>query len=223
LLVPKPTQAEVPDGRLCAGSTRFDIPQHRAPSADFPLQPSGTDGLGRMCKPHWTEYTRELRTASKGAGPAEERKPAAVLALTELAIAAGATVTITPMEPGYRPCTFPTCDFIAKNGTSASAHGRKHGTHPWPNEADYEAPVQGPVERARAVVADTDQLGGKAYLDAIASDEVQAALRVMVGTREGPAVHEAMREKQYAEERGLASETPLGSDIDGDATGLAVA
>ncbi len=58
------TQTEVPDGRLCAGSTRFNIPQHRAPAADFRLQPSAKDGLGRMCKPHWTEYTGSLRRAA---------------------------------------------------------------------------------------------------------------------------------------------------------------
>jgi|GEM_PF-3768756 len=58
------TRPEVPDGRLCAGSSTFSIPQHRAPVADFPVQPSGRDGLGRMCRPHWTEYTGALRKAA---------------------------------------------------------------------------------------------------------------------------------------------------------------
>ena len=52
------------DKRRCIGSTKFGIEAHDAPVADFPIQPSQKDGLGRMCKPHWTEYTRALRKAS---------------------------------------------------------------------------------------------------------------------------------------------------------------
>jgi hypothetical protein len=52
------------DMRKCIGSTKFGIEAHEAPLGDFPIQPSQKDGLGRMCKPHWTEYTRALRTAS---------------------------------------------------------------------------------------------------------------------------------------------------------------
>jgi hypothetical protein len=59
--------------RKCIGSERFNIPSHEAPPSDFPVQPSGRDGLGRMCKPHWTEYTRELRLASNAAAPPSAR------------------------------------------------------------------------------------------------------------------------------------------------------
>ncbi len=48
----------------CIGSATFGIEAHQAPVDDFPVQASAKDGLGRMCKPHWTEYTRELRKAS---------------------------------------------------------------------------------------------------------------------------------------------------------------
>jgi len=59
--------------RTCIGSAKFGIEAHEAAIEDFPVQPSQRDGLGRMCRPHWTAYTRALRTASGGArkdGPA---------------------------------------------------------------------------------------------------------------------------------------------------------
>jgi hypothetical protein len=52
------------DLRTCIGSTRFGIEAHEAPLADFPVQPSQKDGLGRMCKPHWNQYTTALRKAA---------------------------------------------------------------------------------------------------------------------------------------------------------------
>ena len=65
------------DKRRCIGSTTFGIEAHDAPISEFPVQPSQKDGLGRMCRSHWTEYTRALRqaaTASKAA-PAAETAP----------------------------------------------------------------------------------------------------------------------------------------------------
>jgi len=50
--------------RRCIGSTKFGIEAHEAPVTAFPAQPSQKDGLGRMCKPHWNEYTSALRRAS---------------------------------------------------------------------------------------------------------------------------------------------------------------
>ena len=50
--------------RRCIGSSRFDIEAHDADAGDFPVQPSQKDGLGRMCKPHWREYTNALRNAA---------------------------------------------------------------------------------------------------------------------------------------------------------------
>lgn len=37
---------------------------HEAPVGDFPAQPSQKDGPGRMCKPHWNQYTSALRKAA---------------------------------------------------------------------------------------------------------------------------------------------------------------
>ena len=51
--------------RRCAGSTRFGFESHEAPIADFPAQPSGKDGLGRMCKVHWNQYTAGLARDAK--------------------------------------------------------------------------------------------------------------------------------------------------------------
>jgi hypothetical protein len=50
--------------RRCIGSTRFGIEAHDADAADFPVQPSQKDGLGRMCHTHWRQYTNALRKAA---------------------------------------------------------------------------------------------------------------------------------------------------------------
>jgi hypothetical protein len=52
------------DLRKCIGSTKFGIEAHEAPPDEFPAQPSQKDGLGRMCKPHWNQYTNALRKAA---------------------------------------------------------------------------------------------------------------------------------------------------------------
>jgi hypothetical protein len=56
---------DMADLRKCIGSTRFGIEPHDAPIADFPSQPSQKDGLGRMCKPHWNQYTAGLARDAK--------------------------------------------------------------------------------------------------------------------------------------------------------------
>jgi len=53
------------DMRKCIGSTRFGIEPHEAPVEDFPVQPSQKDGLGRMCKVHWNQYTAGLARDAK--------------------------------------------------------------------------------------------------------------------------------------------------------------
>jgi len=56
--------ADMTDMRKCIGSTRFGIEAHEAPVTGFPAQPSQKDGLGRMCKAHWNQYTGALRKAA---------------------------------------------------------------------------------------------------------------------------------------------------------------
>jgi hypothetical protein len=57
-------RTDMTDLRRCIGSTKFGIEAHAAPVGEFPVQPSRKDGLGRMCKPHWKEYTTALRKAA---------------------------------------------------------------------------------------------------------------------------------------------------------------
>ena len=57
--------------RRCIGSTRFGIEAHEAPADEFPAQPSQKDGLGRLCKPHWRQYTNALRKAAVARKAAE--------------------------------------------------------------------------------------------------------------------------------------------------------
>ena len=52
------------DMRRRIGSAKFGIEAHEAPVTEFPAQPSQKDGLGRMCKPHWNQYTGALRKAA---------------------------------------------------------------------------------------------------------------------------------------------------------------
>ena len=73
----------VADMRQCIGSAKFGIEAHEAPVGDFPAQPSQKDGLGRMCKPHWNQYTKALRKA----------------ALARKAAEAGASTEVAPTEP----------------------------------------------------------------------------------------------------------------------------
>lgn len=54
--------------RRCIGSAKFGIEAYEAPPDEFPAQPSQKDGLGRMCKPHWNQYTSALRKAAPGPG-----------------------------------------------------------------------------------------------------------------------------------------------------------
>ena len=57
--------------RKCIGSAKFGIEPHEAPVTEFPAQPSQKDGLGRMCKPHWNQYTTALRKAALARKAAE--------------------------------------------------------------------------------------------------------------------------------------------------------
>ncbi len=74
------------DLRRCIGSAKFGIEAHDAPPEDFPVQPSQKDGLGRMCKPHWRQYTAGLardakaRKAQGGAEPTVQSQAAARVA-----------------------------------------------------------------------------------------------------------------------------------------------
>jgi hypothetical protein len=84
--------------RRCVGSKTFGIEPHEAPIADFPNQPSRKDGLGVMCKPHWSQYTGALRKAAqarKAAGqdiPAKPRRAAKAIETANIANAEDAAI-----------------------------------------------------------------------------------------------------------------------------------
>ena len=61
------------DVRKCIGSTRFGIEAHEASVAEFPVQPSQKDGLGRMCKSHWNQYTAGLAREAKARKASRDR------------------------------------------------------------------------------------------------------------------------------------------------------
>jgi hypothetical protein len=65
------TDATTTELRRCIGSTKFGIEAHQALADEFPAQPSQKDGLGRMCKPHWNQYTSALRKAALARKAAE--------------------------------------------------------------------------------------------------------------------------------------------------------
>jgi hypothetical protein len=72
----------VADMRKCIGSAKFGIEAHEAPVGDFPAQPSQKDGLGRMCKSHWSQYTSALRNAALARKAAEDGGPGEAPAIT---------------------------------------------------------------------------------------------------------------------------------------------
>ena len=140
--------------RRCIGSAKYGIEAHEAPTGSFPAQPSQKDGLGRMCKPHWNQYTSALRKAAL-VRKAEGGTPTAAKEATVRPARARRSKTEHPMA----------------HVPKASVKPPKEPRQPKPPK-----PESPRVRKAREVVAATESLGGKAYTDAIGSDEVQAAL-----------------------------------------------
>lgn len=143
--------------RRCIGSAKYGIEAHEAPSGDFPAQPSQKDGLGRMCKPHWNQYTSALRKAALARKAEGGEAPAA---------AKGTGGTVKPARARRSKVEHP------------MAHIPKASVKPpkEPRQAKTPKPESARVRKAKEVVAATESLGGKAYTDAVGSDEVQAAL-----------------------------------------------
>lgn len=93
------------EGRRCIGSAKFGIKAHDAPVEDFPVQPSQKDGLGRMCRPHWTDYTRALRKAAvarKAGGAATIKSVDAKFAEALASEAKGPAIRPVP-KPAKKP------------------------------------------------------------------------------------------------------------------------
>jgi hypothetical protein len=90
--------------RRCIGSKRFGIEAHDAPVADFPKQPSPKDGLGRMCKIHWNQYTAGLARDAK----ARKAADAGDAAPTTGEDAGASPTPPEPLRKRRRPETVPT-------------------------------------------------------------------------------------------------------------------
>ncbi|SRR6266542_3640358 len=86
------TMAEM---RRCIGSARFGIEAHDAPIEDFPKQPSQRDGLGRMCKTHWNQYTKSLSHDAKAKKAAAASVEEGVTPVTEGTEAGTAEASVT--------------------------------------------------------------------------------------------------------------------------------
>jgi hypothetical protein len=82
------------DLRKCIGSTKFGIEAHEAEAGDFPAQPSQKDGLGRMCKPHWNQYTSALRKAALARKATEDAADTEVVPTEPEAVAVAAPKAI---------------------------------------------------------------------------------------------------------------------------------
>ena len=97
--------------RRCIGSARFGIEPHDAPVDDFPKQPSQKDGLGRMCKTHWNEYTSGLARDAKARKAADPDVAPAAAADTEAAVEAEGKATRKPKRtPAAAPAIEATPD-----------------------------------------------------------------------------------------------------------------
>jgi len=100
-----------PDGRStlrrCIGSVRYGLEAHDAPIEDFPAQPSQKDGLGRMCKTHWRQYTAGLARDAKAR-------------TTAAADGTAPSEVTTDVEPAEPETSAPT----TKRGKRAAAPGR---------------------------------------------------------------------------------------------------
>jgi hypothetical protein len=79
--------------RRCIGSKRYGIEPHEALVEGFPTQPSQKDGLGRMCKSHWNQYTAGL------ARDAKARKAEVDGTVAEPAVAVAEPIATVASEP----------------------------------------------------------------------------------------------------------------------------
>ncbi|MGO9206070.1 MAG: hypothetical protein ACLQBX_07760 [Candidatus Limnocylindrales bacterium] len=95
--------------RHCIGSARFGIQPHEVAIEGFPRQPSQRDGLGRMCKVHWNQYTAGLARNAKA------RKAASADVTPTDAQAAPSVTATRPLKHPRRPAA------VAKTGAKGHA------------------------------------------------------------------------------------------------------
>ncbi len=143
--------------RRCIGSAKFGIEAHEAPPEDFPTQPSQKDGLGRMCKPHWNEYTTALRKAALARkaeagtaveGDAQVPRPKA----RNAAEVEGPVTRYLKRNAQGRKTEGGTCSYTVGKRTCVAGATGHAGPHEWPKpvKAERKAAVQ---EELQAILA----------------------------------------------------------------------
>jgi len=156
--------------RRCIGSAKYGIEAHEAPKGDFPAQPSQKDGLGRMCKPHWNQYTSALRKAAL-ARRAEEGGTAEPIAKAA-GKAAGATVK--PERARRSKVEHPMAHIPPEKPIRSAKPART------PKAPKVASPK---VREAKAVLAAIDAMPGPEAVKAMGTDEAQTALDVVNASR----------------------------------------
>lgn len=164
------TTPEAPAMRRCSGAALIQVEAHEAPVADFPIQPSQKDGLGRMCKPHWNAYTRALRVNAQARAKAAGEAP---------------TPAAEAPAPVVRTKAAPKPSQAAKAPRAARA----------PKPVDPAKAER--IAKAKALVAEVDALPAPEAVKRAGDDDVQAALRV-VATASVGAEHSAPEGEEVA-------------------------
>ena len=144
--------------RRCIGSTTFGIEPHEAPLDDFPAQPSRRDGLGLMCREHWTAYTRGLARARR------ERHAGTTVPAHEHTLAASLVGEGQPIETAGR-------------GPRRTRNRRPLCDHP----------VDAALVAAKALVDQVDALPADQMARRVGDDDVQAALAAIASGHGAPA------------------------------------
>ena len=175
--------------RRCIGSKTFGIEPHDAPISDFPVQPSQKDGLGRLCKPHWREYTGALRKAAQARkAAAQEASPGTASDVsnavgdgadpgTRNAAQEDAPLAQEPVQPGSGPGAGEAIAQVAASVPPAKVRTPRTRR---PRAAKGDPTV---LAAADALLRATETLEGEVYTQAMGSDEVQAALETLAAGR----------------------------------------
>lgn len=185
------TTDAAPAMRRCVGSTRYAIEAHDDLAENFPVQPSAKDGLGRMCKPHWRQYTSGL------ARDAKARKDATLTPAQESEIAERQAETGDAPKRGRRS----QAEVVESITAKAKAAGAKVSAKP--ARKPKLAPVDGlgaqraehaELERRLTAVGGPETDAGQAILEEEAAKAAEARV-----SRRGAKVSEPVEQEGDAE------------------------
>ena len=154
--------------RRCAGSARFGMEPHEAPTSDFPKQPSRKDGLGVMCTKHWKTYVKSLRKA---------RIAADVLLVADLTTAKPKGKAAKPKATKTRAIAHDAKLRKAATPakTRAKPRAKKATAKPSANAAE--------IAEAEKVIAEVDAMPADEAVKRVGDEDVQAALETAGASR----------------------------------------